>query len=480
MKPSNIKKLLFKSVLSFGSVQVLNQLIQFFLLPLYTNKLSKEDYGSIEYVLILNTVFALVFSFQVHQSVMRFLADIKEVNNIKRIISTCFWFVVASFLFFIIILCILHYGLGIEVYFEKKFEYLFLLVLGTLFFTGLNNFFNSILIWSMEAVRSSIITAISIVVNISIAVYLVAVKNYGIDGIIIAGLCAQITIFPILLFSNLKLLALQFSWGVLKENLKFSTPLIFSSLAYYSWFFIDRYMINRFLGKDELGVFSVAVRFAAPIGLVLSVLEGALFPIVLNNYKNQETKTLLAALFNVVAFGFSLFFLFVICFSPIFYDILVDEKFYYGHSICFILCLGQFFSKIYFFNPGFAVEKKTSIFLTITVISSCLNFLLNYLLVNQFGIVGSALATGASAIVYFCLLFIYSNRLYKINFELLPPFLSLMTIVLAYLLVLLSDYKQTIIIFFAAGLVLLLINKSVLVKVRKLMSNKLLKSIKSK
>jgi O-antigen/teichoic acid export membrane protein len=474
MKQNNIKKLLFKSLLSFGSVQILNQLIQFFLLPLYTNKLSKEDYGNIEYVLILNTVFALIFSFQIHQSVMRILADLTDEVKVKKVISTCFWFVFVSFLFFTATLAIVHYYVGIRIYFDEKYESLFLIVLVTLFITGLNNYLNSIIIWSMQSVKSSLITALSIIINIGLTIYLVLFENYGIKGIVIAAFCAQFTILPLFILANLKKLGLYFDLQILKENLKFSTPLIFSSLAYYSWFFIDRFMINQFLGKDELGVFSVAVRFAAPIGLILGVLESALFPIVLNNYKNDETKLLLSNLLNIVMFGFGLFFLGIICFSPNFYNILVNAKFFYGHSLCFILCLGQFFSKIYFFNPGFAIEKKTTVFLTITVISSVINFGINYLLVPRMGILGAAIATGISAILYFILLFIYSNKFYKINFQLKEPILSFLLLIITYLLVLLSDYKYNIVLFIMVAALLVFINKNVFIKIKNLLSSKIL------
>lgn len=474
MKQNNIKKLLFKSLLSFGSVQILNQLIQFFLLPLYTNKLSKEDYGNIEFVLILNTVFALIFSFQIQQSVMRILADITDEVKVKKIISTCFWFVFCSFLFFTTILAAAHYFLGIHIYFDKKYESLFLIVLATLFITGLNNYLNSIIIWSMQSVKSSLITALSIVVNIGLTIYFVLYQNYGIKGIIIATFSAQLTILPLFILANYNKLGLYFDFQNLKENLKFSTPLIFSSLAYYSWFFIDRFMINQFLGKDELGVFSVAVRFAAPIGLVLGVLESALFPIVLNNYKNNETKKLLSNLLNIVMFGFGLFFLGIICFSPNFYNLLVNAKFFYGHSLCFILCLGQFFSKIYFFNPGFAIEKKTTIFLTITVISSIINLGINYFLVPRMGILGAAIATGISAILYFVLLFIYSNKYYQINFQLKEPIVSFLLLIITYLLVLLSDYKYSIVVFVIVTALLAFINRNVFINIKKLLSSKIL------
>ncbi len=474
MKPSNIKKLLFKSLLSFGAVQVLNQLIQFFLLPLYTNKLSKEDYGIIEYVLILNTVFALIFSFQIHQSVMRILADLIEAAKMKRVISTCFWFVVASFLFFTAIISVLHYFFNITIYFDEKYESLFPIVLATLFITGLNNYLNSIIIWSMQSVKSSLITALSIIINIGLTIYLVLFQNYGIKGIVIATCCAQLAILPLLILANLKKLSIQFDFQIIKENLKFSTPLIFSSLAYYSWFFIDRFMINHFLGKDELGVFSVAVRFAAPIGLVLSVLESALFPIVLNNYKNDETKLLLSNLLNIVTFGFSLFFLGIICFSPNFYNLLVNTKFFYGHNLCFILCLGQFFSKMYFFNPGFAIEKKTTVFLTITVISSIVNLGINYILVPSIGILGASIATCVSAIIYFALLFIYSNKFYKISFQLKQSIISFVFLILTYLLVVYLNYNYSVIIFLAASAFIIFINKNIILKVKQLLTNKIL------
>jgi O-antigen/teichoic acid export membrane protein len=464
MTQSSIQNTFLKSILSFGMVQVLSQMVSFFLLPLYTAKLSTIDYGVMEFVTIINAVLLIIFSFQVQQGVMRQLVDASDDKQKAKIVSTCFWFNMVSFILLI--------GTQLLVYlvFNKQWYYginnlsLFPITLTSLFFTAINSYLNAILVWRLQSVKSSIISAISIVVNITLAIYFVLYLNMGIKGTMLAALIAQVSISPFLLLANRHFVKFHFDKSVLFETLRFSVPIIFSVLAYYSWFFIDRYLLNKFLGTSELGIFSVAMRFAAPIGLVLAVVESSVFPIVLNNYKDQKTKFFLSDLFDVVTFGFSILLLGIACFSIDIFGIMVKGDFIRGHELCLLLCFGQLFSKMYYFNPGFAIEKKTNIFLLITVVSSIINFCINFLLIPNFGIIGACIATCFSSFIYFLVLFYHSNKLYPIMYSYKKPALNMVLIFVGYMYLMQNHYHNRIIIFLLIMCCILFLNKKLIKK----------------
>lgn len=84
-----------------------------------------------------------------------------------------------------------------------------------------------------------------------------------------------------------------------------------------------------------------------------------------------------------------------------------------------ILIIGFFFSSTFVIptNNIFASMRKVKINLIITIISAILNFFMNILFINCFGIVGAAITTTAISIISSLIQILYANKLLKIREE---------------------------------------------------------------
>ena len=72
---------------------------------------------------------------------------------------------------------------------------------------------------------------------------------------------------------------------------------------------------------------------------------------------------------------------------------------------------------MYIFTPGMALAKKTGLILIINLVAVTLNFILNFLLIPKFGIVGASFATLCSGAILFILNMISSQRFYFVPHE---------------------------------------------------------------
>ena len=92
-------------IVSIGKIAT--QLITFFLLPVYTAVLTKEEYGVVD---LLNTLVNLVFpiiTLQIEQGVFRYLVDYREdKNKQKEVITSVFGFIIRQLIVYIIIFLI--------------------------------------------------------------------------------------------------------------------------------------------------------------------------------------------------------------------------------------------------------------------------------------------------------------------------------------------------------------------------------------
>ena len=100
----NREKELAKNTLIITIGRICTQMITFFLLPLYTTILTTEEYGIVDLLNSLVMFLIPIISLQLEQAVFRKLIDNRKNNNqIKKIISSTFLFILSSLILYICI-----------------------------------------------------------------------------------------------------------------------------------------------------------------------------------------------------------------------------------------------------------------------------------------------------------------------------------------------------------------------------------------
>ena len=82
MKKENRKKYLIKNTAILAIGNIATKLISFFLVPLYTNILTTEQYGIIDLLYTVCTVAYPIITLNISEAVLRFSMD-KDANNNK-------------------------------------------------------------------------------------------------------------------------------------------------------------------------------------------------------------------------------------------------------------------------------------------------------------------------------------------------------------------------------------------------------------
>ncbi len=427
MTTQSSKKKFALSFISFGLVQLISQLASFFLIPLYTAKLSPTDYGSIEYASLFCVIIMILFSLQVQQGVVRFIADGPTEDEKQKIISTGFFIYTIGLASVSSAMCFVYLAFGYQFLFEDAYQYLFIWQLSYFVLMCINNFFFSILIWESKSKTASIISVSTLVSTLISTIVFILILDLSIKGYYMGLIFGQlVSVVLTLLLSKIKI-KINFDTALATDLLKFSIPTIFSSLAFYSWFVIDRFMLNYYINKDAIGVFAIALKFASPLFLVTSVIETSMVPLIVKDPHSAASKDLLKNIFSIASLIVILYLLLVSCYSQEIFMYFVDAKFEAGASIIWCVCVGQLFAKWYFFNLGFTIYKKTFQFLIITLIGTFFNLLFTLYAIPRYGIVGAAVGTMLATFIFYGLIFYASHRLYPAKFQ-LKRFLILLII----------------------------------------------------
>lgn len=232
---------LFKTTIIYFIGTFGSKLLIFFLLPLYSNYLSTEQYGNLSLVTNIVPLIGPIFTLQITETIFRFLCTAKEEEK-SDYISNAIFLLFAGIMLFIITY--------IPIAIITKFEYTFLFMM---YFIAnyLGIFVQQVLRGFGKNIDYSITGVLSTIVQLLINV--VMIKFIYEKSILLATIIGSTVIIIYALFRirifryiNKKLI----SKHTIKKMLRYSLPLVPNQI---SWWFNDTvglYILRLFVGAS--------------------------------------------------------------------------------------------------------------------------------------------------------------------------------------------------------------------------------------
>jgi len=204
---------------------------------------------------------------------------------------------------------------------------------------------------------------------------------------------------------------------LLSNIMKYSFPLVFSSIIFWGLGSLDKVFLRKYHNFNEIGIYSVAFKFAYLLNIFKQIFGLFWAPIVFEKHKNKaDIESVSIKAFNLVYSFIFIILLLMIAFKDVLAYIIGSD---YAQSLLLIpyLALGTVMHTLSEITvQGINIAKKTKMHLIIGVLSLFVNFWGNYLLVPIYGAFGASISTGLTFIVFFYLRTIISNKYVKINY----------------------------------------------------------------
>ena len=208
--------------------------------------------------------------------------------------------------------------------------------------------------------------------------------------------------------------------STIKSMLKYSLPMIPSTICWWVTNVSDRFMISIFLNESVTGLYAAANKIPS----LMMVLAG----IFINSWKNSavmenESKDG-AEFFSNVFDAFSGVLVIVssgiIAFTKVITFIMLDKSYHEGWMFIPMLTFSMiFFNYDSFFGSIYVAKKKSNLSFYTSVAGAVTNVLLNlWLIRTPLGAMGAAIATVASYFIVFVLRLITARKImpFDINF----------------------------------------------------------------
>jgi O-antigen/teichoic acid export membrane protein len=405
-------KQFFKDSAVYGVTTILARGLSLILLPLYTRVLSPTDYGTVDILTIFTSLVNLTVALEISQAVARYFTDAQTETDKVAYASTSLWFTCGAYGLFVIIAFLASTSLSQRLLESSHQVDVFRVALLSIFGFGLFYLAQNQLRWQLQPALYAISSLVFTLVTVSASVIFVWILRWGVIGVIYGQLTGNFVGAATALYFARRSYQLTFDWDKCKEMLRFSAPLVPSSVGVFITLYIDRIAIKQMMTIADVGLFGVGYRLASLVSLLMVGVQSAITPLVLNHYRDRNTPTEIARIFHYFAGGALLLCLILSLFAREILFIFTTPEYYPASAVVSLLAPAVLLSGMYVFAPGLSIAKKTGTIGTINIIGAMLNTTLNFLLIPILGIQGAALATLLSAATLFSIYMFYSQKFY--------------------------------------------------------------------
>ena len=457
------KKLLSNTlILTIGTFA--SKLLVYFLMPLYTAILSTEQYGTAD--LITNAANLLIpfCCIGITHGVFRFAADEDENNKVifssgvsVLLISSAVFLLLSPFIAFV-------------PYFENYAWLIAFYVISSNFHTVVKEYIRAKGKMKLYAVQSILGTVLVIAFNL---LFLIPMK-LGVVGYVLSVAVADAvgTIFLVIYEKLYK----DFSFKLIskikiKEMLKYSLPMMPTTVIWWITNVSDRFIVTYFCGNAVNGLYSAAYKIPTIIALVAGVFNEAWQLSAISESKDrEEVSNFFSAVFEryqaILFLGCS----FLIPFTPLGAKILLDESYYSAWSFMPVLLVATVFSSLVtFIGTIYTVKKKTVMSLVTAAFGAGLNVVLNLLMIPSMGAQGAGIATAISYFTVFVFRAIHSKKFMPFNLKAWKVALNTMIVIVQVVFMVLSLPYNILVQILMMGFICLINGKSLISALSKIL-----------
>ncbi len=419
---SSIKSLGKQSII-YGIGHVAARLINFLLLPLYTNSISAHDYGIVSLVFVLIAFANIFFLHGMDSALLRFYGMEDSEHKKATVFSTSWWWVVFISIILVIGLYFLvptlsRFTIGIE---NQKLLYL---SCGILFFDALSTLPKILLRLQNRATTFVSVEMINVGIILGLNVWWIGKLHLGIEYIFISNLIASATVAIVLLFVNCQNYKWDFNSNVKSEMLLFALPYIPAGLASMTNELIDRLIVKWMLNEEAVGLYSAGYKLGIFMLIVTMGFKFAWQPFFLGKAKEEESHktftkvgTWFIAVSLFIVLSITLFLNDLIQFELLGYTFLGDE-YWNSVSIVPIVLMAYVFLGVFTIQlAGIYIHKKTKWIPIITGSAAIINIISNIILISNFGWQGAAWATLIGYIFMAIFQYYIVKRFYPLSWE---------------------------------------------------------------
>jgi O-antigen/teichoic acid export membrane protein len=402
----------------YGLGGLVSRILAVLLLPLYTRYLSTSDYGKVEILIAATAVLAILLQFGISNAFFRFYFDTPDPAQRITVLRTSFWFTMTM----------ATAGLVVGVVLAPQISHLLFngggeanLVRAS--FVGLwaqLNYLQLTALFRVEerSVAFVLASIVNILVTVGATLILVVSLHKGPMGVIVGNFIGTLAVYLALLGYRREQLGLEFDRTLFRAMNRFGMPLVPSALLLWVTNFADRFILVKLASTSEVGLYSVGVRIASAMILLLTAFRTAWPAFAYSIDAEDEAKT---------AYGFVLTYLVLVSswvaaalglLSPWLVHWLAAPSYARASQVVGPLAFSTVaFAAYIVIAIGVGRARRTQFNWVVSGLAAVVNVGLCFALIPRHGMMGAAVATVVAYAVMFLAMAWWAQTVYPVPYQ---------------------------------------------------------------
>lgn len=405
-----LKNKLLGNVFIFTLSTVVNKGLNFFVLPVLTFYLTKEDYGYLGFIMSVVTITSIYVGLWPGNFLIAKFSNYGK-EKMAHYMSNIFVILVVSFVVVVAVLLMLKSVIFAS--FPDSVSVIVLISFYTLFMVCFN-ILNTITQLEKNARKFALMQFIYSLSSLGIALLLIIKFHYGWKGKFYGELSILffLSLYMLYYFIKERYVVLDISMEKLKELFNYLFPMTFHVVGIFLMVTIDKVILAKYMTLEAVGIYTISMTMAMIVNIVFDSTIRAWEP-----YLFEKIHTGRAEDMNWIIKSLALYSLFIVVAAlvytwliPWIFPIMVDAKF--TEALHYIPWLVVAFSLEGLRKPlsSFLMHKnKVKTLGSVSLLTAFINIGLNIVWIQKFGIMGAVYAT------VFSFLFLYIVTIFLVK-----------------------------------------------------------------
>ncbi len=399
-----------KGLFGFSVGPIVNAGIGFITVPITTWLISSEEFGKSSMYSMVAFFLLMFICLGIDES---FTREYHLVKDKKNLFWNCFFMPFLLSILVGIIIILFKNNISLLLFGNKEIIIILILVI-SLPVNVIYRFAEILIRMEEKSILYSKIIITNKIINFIILIIMLLFFEKSFRSIILARFISEVIITIILFALTFEIWKYKFIFDkkLFITIIKYGLPLVPALLLAWVFHSMDKISLRIFSGFEELGIYTVALKFVMIVEILKSGFANFWTPTSQRWYANNvDTKyfdKVSHILFIVLIFMFSS----IILFKDLIFLIVRSEYRVGNNVVPFLLFYPVMDLLLSTTSLGISFSRKSTYRILTTLVVAIINFIGNYLLVPSLGALGASISTGVSFIVYFIITTLISRKLW--------------------------------------------------------------------
>lgn len=398
---------MFQNFVLFFLASFVPRSISFFMLPLYTNCLTTEQYGNIDLIITLVQLLMPILTLQIQDAVLFFSMGKQE--NPAKVLSVGLWIVTCGF-------CLLLLGTTAVLmsgWIVLEWTYI-AFFLAHYLISALTNVIGYFL-RAIDSVKKITISAvITCVMTVGCNLLFLLVFHWGVIGYLLSNVLGHLVSLVYLCCSariNRYLVFRISDRAMIKRVVMFSLPMVVSALAWSINNSLDKYILTFYCGVSAAGLLGIAYKIPTIVSLLGATISKAFSVSAIQNFTKKDEDGFLGNSYGMIS-------MFVVISAsgltilnvPI-AQILFQKEFFTAWQLVPPLLFSAAMNQMSLCCENICVAMgRTKVLSGTAIIGAAVNIVLNICMIPTMGAYGAAIATAIGFAVVWLVRYIWVKK----------------------------------------------------------------------